>query len=1116
MVRRRASIAAGLALAFTAACGGGGSGSDGPAATVERYAVGGTVTGLTGAGLVLQNGGADDLVVNGNGPFHFPTPVDDGAPYAVTVKTQPPGQTCGVSAGTGVVSGAAVTTVSITCGGSAYRVGGTVNGLAGPGLVLQANGADDLALDADGAFTFATPIPAGGAYAVTVKAQPPGKVCTVAGGTGTIAGADVRTVAVSCVSTFRVGGTASGLSGPGLVLQDNGADDLAVDADGAFTFATPVPSGAGYSVTVKAEPPGQRCTVSGGAGTATADVTTVAVSCVTRTFTVGGSASGLAGPGLVLQNAGGDDLPVDADGAFTFSTPLAHGATYAVTIGAQPPGRHCTVGNGGGTVTGNVDTVTVSCAPLAYAVGGSASGLGGPGLVLRNNGGDDLAVDADGAFTFATALAAGASYAVTIRTEPPGLRCTVTGGAGTVPAAAVTTVVVTCAPATYTIGGTVSGLTGILVLQDNGGDDLLVDADGAFTFATALAAGAPYAVTVRTQPLGQLCAVTGGTGNVAGADVTSAAVACAPAAFRVGGLVSGLTATGLALLDNGGDGLAIDADGAFTFATPVPNGGTYAVTVSTQPAGQRCTVSSGGGTIAGADVATVRVTCAAADSFVVSGTVTGLPGPGLVLRDNGGDDLAIDADGAFTFAAPVADGAPYAVTVATSPARTRCAVANGAGTVAGGDVTSVAVTCHHWTLPAPVRTGGGTASAPALAFGPTGDAVAVWIEVESATTSHVYAASYAGASGTWGAATRIDHPDEHGNASAPDLALDGWAGDAVVVWAQDDAGGTPHVWANRLVSGAWGTAQRVDGGALAVTSPPRVAVDLFPGNAFVVWSQANGAFEDVWAARHPSPLFGGTGWEPVAIGSSEGPGASPRTAAPSNIGLASWLRTDGAGTHVIAARWTGSARWTGVNAPVRLDTADADAAAPELAADDAGNAFVTWHQADPANAALQRVWATRFETGTGTWGAPTRLDLGPSSSRLADVAIDGVAHPAGPNAFAVWRAAGSASVHAARYDRAGDAWSAPATIGGGVSDPGAKLLSVDADAGGNALAVWHDGARIRGNHFSAGVGWDGELALDTAAAATAPVVRFDGAGNAVALWIEEAGGAWRVMSARFR
>jgi hypothetical protein len=55
----------------------------------------------------------------------------------------------------------------------------------------------------------------------------------------------------------------------------------------------------------------------------------------------------------------------------------------------------------------------------------------------------------------------------------------------------------------YTVGGTVSGLSGTVVLQDNGGDNLSVTASGSFTFAISLAAGAAYDVTVQSNPTGQ-------------------------------------------------------------------------------------------------------------------------------------------------------------------------------------------------------------------------------------------------------------------------------------------------------------------------------------------------------------------------------------------------------------------------------------------------------------------------------------------------------------------------------------------------------------------------------------------------------------------------------------
>ena len=82
------------------------------------------------------------------------------------------------------------------------------------------------------------------------------------------------------------------------------------------------------------------------------------------------------------------------------------------------------------------------------------------------------------------------------------------------------------APATYLVGGTVTGLSGLLVLRNNGGDDLDLTANGAFAFATALANGAAYRVTVASQPANQSCTVGNGSGTVAGASVTNVAVAC--------------------------------------------------------------------------------------------------------------------------------------------------------------------------------------------------------------------------------------------------------------------------------------------------------------------------------------------------------------------------------------------------------------------------------------------------------------------------------------------------------------------------------------------------------------------------------------------------------------
>jgi hypothetical protein len=53
----------------------------------------------------------------------------------------------------------------------------------------------------------------------------------------------------------------------------------------------------------------------------------------------------------------------------------------------------------------------------------------------------------------------------------------------------------------YTVGGSVSGLSGTLVLRNNGGDNLSISANGAFVFATAVLDGNNYSVTVLVIPL---------------------------------------------------------------------------------------------------------------------------------------------------------------------------------------------------------------------------------------------------------------------------------------------------------------------------------------------------------------------------------------------------------------------------------------------------------------------------------------------------------------------------------------------------------------------------------------------------------------------------------------
>ena len=88
---------------------------------------------------------------------------------------------------------------------------------------------------------------------------------------------------------------------------------------------------------------------------------------------------------------------------------------------------------------------------------------------------------------------------------------------------------------TYTISGTATGLNGTLVLQNNAGDNLAVTGS-TFSFATALASGGAYKVSVLTQPDKQRCFVSSGAGT-ASANVSSIAIACAS---QQGGAMQGI------------------------------------------------------------------------------------------------------------------------------------------------------------------------------------------------------------------------------------------------------------------------------------------------------------------------------------------------------------------------------------------------------------------------------------------------------------------------------------------------------------------------------------------------------------------------------------------------
>lgn len=277
--------------------------------------------------------------------------------------------------------------------------------------------------------------------------------------------------------TYSVSGTVNGLAtGGSVTLQNNGGDSVTVSAGSSFTFPTALVSGSAYSVTVSDQPRGQQCSVSSGSGSVGhSNVSSIVVNCVKLTYTVGGAVTGLSpGGNLSLLDNAGDALTVNGNGSFTFSTAIAYGESYAVTVDSQPADQTCTVGFGSGTVSAeNVTNVQVSCIARTYTIGGTVTGLQPDRtLVLLDNGGDSVSVSANGTFTFMTGLSKGTSYTVTIGNEPSDQNCFIDkGSSGVVATSNVTDIVIHCPFVTtlFSFGPVIGGYgpeTGLLLAGD--------------------------------------------------------------------------------------------------------------------------------------------------------------------------------------------------------------------------------------------------------------------------------------------------------------------------------------------------------------------------------------------------------------------------------------------------------------------------------------------------------------------------------------------------------------------------------------------------------------------------------------------------------------------------
>jgi hypothetical protein len=179
------------------------------------------------------------------------------------------------------------------------------------------------------------------------------------------------------------------------------------------------------------------------------------------------------------------------------------------------------------------------CAATLAACGGgggnltlgvTVTGLTRTGLVLLN-GDDKLEVASSGTYYFPKMVATDEQFNITVKDNPSGVKCEPTSAtSGKANAYTALQAVVSCTTIPYTLGGSINGLTANGLVLANG-SSLSSPAAGStsFSFGDKVANGAPYGVTVLSQPTGLTCSIDRPVGTMPQVDSPAAmTVTCRP------------------------------------------------------------------------------------------------------------------------------------------------------------------------------------------------------------------------------------------------------------------------------------------------------------------------------------------------------------------------------------------------------------------------------------------------------------------------------------------------------------------------------------------------------------------------------------------------------------
>jgi LmbE family N-acetylglucosaminyl deacetylase len=601
-------------------------------AAAATYTVAGTINGAGGATVTLTSGASTvaTTTANGSGVYSFTGVLNGG--YTVTPSLS--GYTFSPTSASVTVNGANATVTTFTATALTYSISGTISGPGANGATVKLAGTSSATTTANSSGAYSFSGVQNGSYTVTPSLSGYTFSPTSANVTVSSANVSVTPFASSAVPTYTLSGTITGVAGATVTLTSGGSTvaTLTTGASGS-TFSFPNVANGSYTVTPTLSgytfSPSSASVIVNGANTSASGFTATSS---TQFYAISGVITGAAGATVTLSSSGSTvaTLVSGASGSSYSFTNLPNGS-YTVTptlTGYTFLPVSIPVIISGASVTGvnfsNPQSVFTTQTPVLT---GKTDGVNLElGMLFQS----DIAGQITGVRFWKDANETGthtgniwsstgtllASVAFTGETpsgwQVQNLTTPLTIAANTVYVVSVNT------GNTYYVQ-TVSGLLSQITNLDL--SSVVTTNNGVYGSAGAFPTGS-YANSNYFR------------------DVTF--VPSAAPTYTISGTIAGVGGATVTLISNGSTVTTGTADGSGNYSfTNIPNG-SYSVTPSL--AGYTFSPTSAAVTVSGAN-ASVSAFTATAQTYTISGSVTGVAGATVTLT-SGGSTVATLSTGA--------------------------------------------------------------------------------------------------------------------------------------------------------------------------------------------------------------------------------------------------------------------------------------------------------------------------------------------------------------------------------------------------------------------------------------------------------------------------------------